>query len=73
MKNVNEAAQILLSHEDLQRIKVLSQLTGETSSARVVMTALELAELVIKNMKEGNKIAIEHPDQQKEYIRITDT
>ncbi len=73
MKNVEEVAQILLSHEDLQRIKVLSQLTGETSSARVVMTALELAELVIKNMKEGNKIAIEHPDQQKEYIRMTDT
>lgn len=65
--------QMKLSEKDLERVEVLKQLIGEQNRTKVVMTALELAEIVFKNMKSGNKIAIEHPDSQKEYIRIMST
>lgn len=63
--------QVKLREKDLERVEVLKKMIGETNRTRVVITALELAELVVKNMKNGNQIAIEHPDHQKEYIRIT--
>lgn len=66
-----ELEQVRLGEKDLERVEVLKKMTGETDRTRVVMTALELAELVVKNMKSGSQIAIEHPDHQKEYIRIT--
>ncbi len=62
---------VKLSKKDLERVEVLKKLTGETNQHRIVMTALELTELILINMKQGNQIAIEHPDQRKEYIRIT--
>lgn len=65
--------QVKLGAKDLERVEVLKKMIGETNRTRVVITALELAELVVKNMKNGNQIAIEHPDNQKEYIRITGT
>lgn len=73
MENLDEMqlVQMKLSNKDLERVEVLKQLTGETNRTQIVMTVLELAELVIKNMKNGNNIAIEHPNQRKEYIRMT--
>ena len=62
--------QMKLGEKDLERIDNIKNLTGETNRTRIVTTAIELADMVISNLKKKGKVVIEHPDGSKETIKL---
>ena len=62
--------QMKLGEKDLQRIEHIKNLTGETNRTRIVTTAIELADMVISNLKNKGKVVIEHPDGSKETVKL---
>lgn len=62
--------QMRLLPKTMDRINNLSKITGTTNRTQLVASSIEIAEEMISNVKDGNKIFIEKPDGTRERIKI---
>lgn len=62
--------QMRLLPKTIDRINNLSNITGTNNRTQLVASSIEIAEEMISNVKDGNKIFIEKPDGTRERIKI---
>lgn len=62
--------QMRLLPKTMDRINNLLQITGAANRTQLVASSIQLAEELISNVKDGNKIIIEKPDGTRERIKF---
>lgn len=67
----SQLVQMRLQPRTIERIQYMSELTGGTKNrTQIVSSSIELANEILKSIKEGSNIYIETKDGKKELLKI---
>ena len=68
--SVSTLVQMRLQPRTIAKINHLVELTGITNKTQLIATSLDLAEIIIANVKNGGNDYIEKKDGTKELLKI---